>query len=186
MRLSGYEKKNTGAFLSRENGIFGYVFLSAIYGIIFLRLSLACLPHGELTKSDYFLIYVLGWIFSPLSGFLFSYFLEKIRRKMTLELDCYYSVFIFLNFIYAILVLHPSQWGEGGAFTLLEIFLFFQMGAIGLLKILGKKYFFQTVVKPKFVYSLLIFFFVGCISTLPGGWLGTVGGWTWVNFFYFF
>jgi hypothetical protein len=172
----------------KNNVLFPFLFLSALYGIILFKLSAGFLsPESETTNLD-FLLYMAAWFLCIPAGLLLGRLAGLLQKKYFQSAPLFYPILVFLNFLFALLILYPAPWGLSPPLLGL-IFLLFQASGIILAKILAqplpqvfsttKLSFCLTLAVP--LLTLLWF----SSFAVPVPWVNLVKSWIPLNFLFF-
>ncbi|HEY5039686.1 MAG TPA: hypothetical protein VIJ93_11490, partial [bacterium] len=107
----------------REN--FEFLFLTGLAGLVLFRLFFSFyftwIPE---TKYEDFKAYILGWVFVPMAGWVFTGLLEKFRKKWIGDKPSFYHILALANFILVLFLFHPRWTVPLGCFTRFSLFLF--------------------------------------------------------------
>jgi hypothetical protein len=117
---------------------FEYLFLTALAGLVLFRLFFSFyftwIPE---TKYEDFKAYFLGWVFVPMAGWAFTWFLEKVRKRWIGDKPSFYPILALANFILVLFLFHPRWTNHIDSFLRLGLFLFVEF--IGLWIAVKKK-----------------------------------------------
>lgn len=88
---------------------FDFLFLSAIYGIVFFNFFVILNPPPPEFKPD-FKLFILAWTACPALGFFSTWLLRHVHKSCFSQDGYFYPTLLFINVFFLLLYLQPN-WG---------------------------------------------------------------------------